>query len=534
MSETDRLINDFDNDLVVTKSSSKEEKNFFSDAHNFAWIEASLLINVFLFGFDGTITSSTYSTIGNEYKSFDLVSWISSSYMIAASTTLPLASISDVLGRRSCISFALLVFGIGCFGCYLSGSMGVLILMRAVTGVGGGGLMSLSTITNSDIIYKSKRGLFQAIQNLMLGTGAVCGASFGGILSSYFGWRWCFGIQVAPTLFSLIVALLFIPNETETTVMSNTNKRGILERIDFMGSFSLILSLLSQLLILTTGGIELSWSDWKIKAMFGLMIISTVVFFKTESSTTANPIIPMNDYKDKFVVLHILLNYCIGLASYTYLFILPILFQINLGDSVAQAGFRLSIPAVATPIGGLLSGIYMAKYSVFSNLVLLGTSLMAIGNFLGLAISKDIPTWVTNLLLIPANLGQGLVYPSSLFLFVYYFDSFKQASSTSTVYLMRNIGGVWGIASITAITQAILKKILRGHLELLTNLSDIEIDSIILKILKSIDFLDSLDPDVKGVIVKDYTLALRVCQLLSGSCCVLAFVCCLVGKKLRS
>lgn len=161
MGELQRLLQEvpqqYDENMVV----DDKKKHYFSDVPNFVWIEISLLTNVFLFGFDGTITSSTYSTIGNEFKAIDLVSWISSSYMIAASTTLPLALISDVLGRKSCISFALVVFGIGCFGCFVAPNMGFLILMRAITGIGGGGLMSLSTITNSDVIYPSKEVCFK-------------------------------------------------------------------------------------------------------------------------------------------------------------------------------------------------------------------------------------------------------------------------------------------------------------------------------------------------------------------------------------
>lgn len=502
-----------------------KNKNYFSDVPNFEWIEISLLLNVFLFGFDGTITSSTYSTIGNEFKAIDLVSWISSSYMIAASTTLPLATISDILGRRLCISFALVVFSLGCFGCSISPNMGILILLRAVTGIGGGGLMSLSTITNSDIIFPSKRGLFQAIQNLMLGTGAVCGASFGGILTSYFGWRWCFGIQVIPSLFSLVVALLFIPNETETTLHS----KGVF-KIDIWGSIMMVMSLASQLLVLTIGGNEIPWLDWRIAGLSAFLLLCAYLFVKIEIHTE-NPILPLTEYKDTYVILHICLGYFIGVAAYTYLFTLPLLFQLNLGDTVSQAGLRLSIPAISTPVGGLIAGYCMSKFSSFVNLVLIGTALMAFGNFIAMAISRDTPNWLNGIFLIPANLGQGLVYPSSLFTFIYYFSPQKQAASTSTVYLMRNIGGVWGISCITTITQAILKSRLSDKLSGL--MSEKDIKELVSALLKSLDVLENLSLQVKEAIVSEYTFAIRVCQFLSGACCVLAFICCFIGKKIR-
>lgn len=537
MTETDPLLKDntsYETNDEMVLIHQREEKNYFSDVPNFIWIEISLLINVFLSGFDGTITASTYSTIGNEFNAIDIAPWITSSYLITSTAFQPLyGSISDILGRKSCISFALLAFGLGCYGCYSASSMIFLISMRALTGVGGGGLMSLSTITNSDIIYTSKRGMFQAIQNLMLGTGAVCGASFGGILSSVLGWRWCFAIQTLPTLFSFIIAVGFISNKTEPTVLA-TSKNGLYNRIDFTGAITLVFSLTSQLLILSMGGSELSWLDWKTMGLTALMIASTVIFYKIESTTSSVPIIPLNDYKNTFAIVNIGLNYCIGLASYSYLFTLPLLFQINLGDSVSQAGFRLSIPALATPVGGLIAGIFMAKFDSFANIALFGTLFMAMGNFLALIISSSIPSWATNLLLIPANLGQGLVYPSSLFLFIYYFEPFKQASSTSTVYLMRNIGGVWGVTYISTITQSILRTRLKSHLREFPTLSMEEIDEIIAKIIKSIDILQSFDTEIKQVVIQDYTFALRISQIISGSCCLLAFMFCFIGKRAQS
>ena len=78
--------------------------------------------------------------------------------------------------------------------------------MRGITGIGGGGLLTLATIIHSDIIYPEKRGLFQAFQNLTLGFGSICGASLGGYISSIVGWRFCFLLQCPLTAFSILVA----------------------------------------------------------------------------------------------------------------------------------------------------------------------------------------------------------------------------------------------------------------------------------------------------------------------------------------
>ncbi|VEU23186.1 DEKNAAC104321 [Brettanomyces naardenensis] len=50
------------------------ESNSAKRYPNFWWIELSLFANVFLSGFDGTVTASTYTTIGDEFNSTNTAS----------------------------------------------------------------------------------------------------------------------------------------------------------------------------------------------------------------------------------------------------------------------------------------------------------------------------------------------------------------------------------------------------------------------------------------------------------------------------
>jgi hypothetical protein len=94
---------------------------------------------------------------------------------------------------------------------------------------------------------------------------------------------------------------------------------------------------------------------------------------------------------------------------------LPLFFQVVLLDSPAKAGARLIIPSLATPVGGLISGIVMSNYGQLATLVRTGTILMAIGNALIVSLRFSEPSWKYFLFIVPANLGQGIVYPGILF-----------------------------------------------------------------------------------------------------------------------
>lgn len=511
------------------------EEYRFSQIEGFLWIEVALLTNVFLSGFDGTVTASTYTTIGNGFGAAHLASWITTSYLITSTAFQPLyGSISDVIGRRKCVFFASACFSFGCVGCWLAPNIFILNLLRALTGVGGGGLITMSTIVNSDIVPTRKRGLLQALQNLLLGLGAVCGASFGGLITQALGWRWCFLIQVPPAFWSCYVGYFYIRNQPGFDPSHATFDRDLIRRLDIRGLAVLVMALTVQLLALTLGGNALKWSDWRLLMLALLGILLLVYFVYVEWTTKANPIIPLKRFNSAFTYLLMGQNFMIGLSAYAYLFALPQLFQLVLGDTATKAGLRLAIPALATPIGGLITGILMNKYSLLKSLVYLGTAVMALGNFLVLLIGPETPEWLVTVLLVPANVGQGLVYPSSLFTFIFAYGPENQATSTSTTYLMRSIGGVWGVSSVSAIIQAFLRVKVTADLQESGNYSQHKIANLIAMIAESTDNIFTLPEEIRGVILKDYEDAIRLAQFFSSFCCVLGFSFCVLRDVYRS
>lgn len=101
---------------------------------------------------------------------------------------------------------------------------------------------------------------------------------------------------------------------------------------------------------------------------------------------------------------------------------LPLFFQVVLLDSASTAGARLAIPSLATPVGGFISGIIMSRWGYLAQLVRVGSFLMAVGNFLVMMLQFYDSSWKYFIYVIPANLGQGIVYPGILFTFLAAFD----------------------------------------------------------------------------------------------------------------
>ncbi|KAJ5125070.1 uncharacterized protein N7515_008895 [Penicillium bovifimosum] len=522
----------------------------WSPPPGFTLIQIAIMANVFLGGFDGTITASTYAVISSEFNAANTASWLTTSYLITSTAFQPLyGRFSDLLGRRACFFTASITFMAGCLGCALARDVVFLNLMRALTGIGGGGLMTMATIINSDLIPFRQRGMYQAIQNVSYGFGGICGASFGGSIVDSIGWRWCFLLQVPVSLFALVMGYLVLKFPANAASTLDQPRRSIWHQIDLLGACLLILALSAQLVGLSLGGNLLPWTHvWVILPLMSSVVL-VGAFVAVEATTTAVPLIPLKMLRGQLAISTQIANVFVGMAAYAFLFTLPLMFQVILLDSPSKAGSRLVIPCLFTPLGGLIAGIVMSRWGKLAYLVRTGAVLMFIGNLLVALLRFDDSQWKYFVFVIPANLGQGIVYPGLLFTFLAAFDhagkllsppisAFRRqlypwnlyttkaikltlltvtvpctdhAVSASTVYLVRSLGTVWGVAVTSTIMQNTLNS---GLGEALSGIPDKW--KLIDEIRHSVSAIYDLPPDVQMAARLVYYRGIRLSFIASA------------------
>ncbi|KPA45211.1 mfs drug transporter [Fusarium langsethiae] len=129
------------------------DEDTWKPPRGFTWIQLAIMSNVFLYGLDSTITAATYAVISSEFDAANTASWLTTSYLITSTAFQPLyGRVSDIFGRRLCFFISTVTFALGCLGCGLASNVVLLNVMRALTGFVGGGLMTMATIVNSDMI----------------------------------------------------------------------------------------------------------------------------------------------------------------------------------------------------------------------------------------------------------------------------------------------------------------------------------------------------------------------------------------------
>lgn len=273
--------------------------------------------NVFLYGFDGTITAATYGIISSSFSAANTASWLTTSYLVTSTAFQPLyGRVSDIFGRRICFFLSTVTFALGCLGCAVAQDIITLNCMRALTGFGGGGLMTMATIVNSDMIPFRKRGMYQAMQNGLFGFGAICGASLGGSIADGIGWRWCFALQVPVSTLALVTGYLVIRNPEGTIAKGEDGWRKVWGKVDFTGAVVLVVAISVQLVGLSLGGNELPWtSGWVIGSLVGSSVLFAL-FLVVEKRTRAIPVIPLKMLHGRLPVSVQLANVCSGFSAY--------------------------------------------------------------------------------------------------------------------------------------------------------------------------------------------------------------------------
>jgi MFS family permease len=156
--------------------------------------------------------------------------------------------------------------------------------------------------------------MYQAIQNILHGAGAISGATLGGFLTDHVGWRMCFLAQIPSCVISLVLAGLFL-KETPLANDATVPDRPLLERLDLVGAGLLFFGLVFQLMAMSLGS-DTTWSNPAVLAMFAASIITLVIFSIQEHRCKAIPVLPLRLLVGTQKVAMLLANITIGIIAY--------------------------------------------------------------------------------------------------------------------------------------------------------------------------------------------------------------------------
>ena len=391
-----------------------------------ALIMCTTWVGVFLGAVDTTIIATLTGPISSEFRSLSLRSWLASAYLISNAACQPISGrLTDIFGRGPGLVFSNLLFAAGNLMCGLAKDEKAMILGRVVAGIGGGGLMSISTFVGSDLIPLRKRGVVQGIGNVCYGSGAMLGGVFGGLLNDHtrLGWRLAFLIQVPPVVLSAVAVAFLV------RIPPKQSDKSYLARIDFMGVFLTVAFLVLLLLGLNSGGNLVPWTHPLPLTAIPLSLVFAVTFFWWESRAT-QPIIPVKLLMTRTVFAACVTNLLSSMVIMCGMFHVPLYLQV-LGNSTTRAGLKILPSPVGVSIGSIIAGSIMNKTGRYVKLGMGTVLTLIVGLVLLTFQSEHSPKWLTSVAFFFTGSGYGAMLTTTLLACIASVEHSQQAVVTS-------------------------------------------------------------------------------------------------------
>jgi MFS family permease len=212
------------------------------------------------------------------------LAWIFSIYVLFQLVGTPLmAKLSDRYGRRSIYALNLSLFGLGSLILVLAPTFGILLVGRAIQGLGAGGIFPVASAVIGDTFPQEKRGPTLGLLGAVFGIAFLIGPILGGIFLR-FSWHWLFLINL-PIVAVLIWQSLRLLPRSGAVVRKPFDAAGALLLSIVLGSVAIALTELDS------GNVVVSLMSLPVAPFAVLAVVLAPVFWRVERKA-ADPIIP--------------------------------------------------------------------------------------------------------------------------------------------------------------------------------------------------------------------------------------------------
>lgn len=386
------------------------------------------LLSYFLILMDNSIIFTSSVQIGESLGlSASALSWVSSAYTLTFGGFLLLSGrLSDLLGRKRIFLIGLLIFGFSSLMIGLSKTAEMVIIMRAVQGIGSSIIAPTTLALIMDAYQNNMRQRAISYYGATAGIGSSIGLLVGGGLTSLISWRAGFLINVPFTLVLFILTLKY--------VKSSARRK---ETIDYLGSLLSIIGLVGIIYGFTEG-------------IFSFIVVG-IIFILWERKTSS-PILPLALFQNKIRSGAYATRLLFMMAMLPFWFFLPQMMQSQYGFSALESGFAFLPLTIVNFIIAMQLPKLTGKFGN-NRVLLIGEIILAIGLIL-LAISNPVNGyWQTVFVpMIILGLGQGLILAPVTSAGVYEAPDKLAGIASGVTNTMHQIGGPIGLSLIVATT----------------------------------------------------------------------------------
>jgi MFS transporter, DHA2 family, multidrug resistance protein len=411
------------------------------DVANRVPITVGLMLATVMNSLDTTIANVALPHMaGSVSASEDQITWVLTSYIIAAAIMTPLAGwLSVRVGRKLTFLVSIAGFTLASMCCGLANSLPEIVVFRLLQGLFGAALIPLSQAVVLDIYPPSQVGQVMAIWGAGAILGPIFGPVLGGWLTDNFSWRWVFFINLPIGILAFAAVWIFMHDD-----------RGEKARpFDFLGFGSLVVFIAGLQLMLDRGPTQDWFSSTEVWIEF-LCAVAGLWVFVAHTLTAKHPFFDRRLALDRNFVACNLFGFFIGLFLFSTMALMPPVMQGLMGYSVFGAGLVMMPRGLGSFAAMFVVGRLVGKVDTRLILIVgLGLCSIALWQMTHFDLAMDSKPFVVSGVI--QGLGIGLLFvPLSVTAFATLTPTLR-AEGTSVYTLIRNLGSSAGISIMQAL-----------------------------------------------------------------------------------
>jgi len=261
--------------------------------------------------------------------------WVVNAYMLTYGGFLLLGGrLGDLYGQRRLFLLGTTLFTLASLACGLAGSQGLLVVARAVQGLGGAvvSAIALSLIMNL-FTEPVERAKAMGIYGFVMAGGGSVGALLGGVLTDALSWHWVFlvNIPIGVAVYALTLILL-----RESRAPAGA------ARLDVGGAVTVTASLLLAVYAVVNGN-EAGWTSAQTLTLLGAAAGLLALFLALET-WVHDPLMPLRLFRLRSVATANVVGILWSAAMFAWFFVSALYLQLVLGYSAMQVGLAF-LPA---------------------------------------------------------------------------------------------------------------------------------------------------------------------------------------------
>ena len=360
-----------------------------------------LFVGVFMAALDsaivGPVLPALRAAFGIDNRAAGLVSTVFS--LCSMSSTALMAYFSDRHGRRPVYLASVALFAIGSLSIVAAPSFDLLLLSRAIQGIGAGGIAPVASAVIGDVFTAERRGRVLGLLGATHGMAFVLGPPLATVLTSTLGWRWLFLVNIPIALVVLVWGAHSLPSKRSDAVPGPIDAAGIVLTLVFL------LCLVMGISRLADSAIGLLLWPWFL-ASSGVLLAVLVAVEKRQ----AHALIPMALFANRQMATVYALTLGVGFSMGGIVFLSTIA-TLAYGVRVEHAGLALLPLVVCSMVGSMVAGRLLNRVGA-RNMVIFGFGLLTLGYLQSAVPQTGLVAFVVASVLV--GIGLGVVVSGAL------------------------------------------------------------------------------------------------------------------------